>query len=256
MSSPLVPGALVPLALLVLACWLALPGGGLGALPRVRADPGADETHADADRGEAGTAPGWRWRAGAACGAGLGALLLLPGLLAGPAALVVGVLVWRRSATWEPAAQRRRRERVAADLPHVVDLLASCLAVGAAPDEALRQIVPLLDDPVRTELEVWVGRLRWGTDAVTVWTELSRHPQLGRLGSALRRSAESGAPVVEALDRLSVDLRGQRRAEVEERVRQIEVRAAVPLGVCLLPAFLLLGVVPLVAGSALRLLSA
>jgi hypothetical protein len=57
--------------------------------------------------------------------------------------------------------------------------------------------------------------------------------------------------VVAALTRLAQELRTRRRAEVEVRVRQVEVKAAVPLGVCLLPSFVLVGVVPLVAGSAL-----
>ena len=198
--------------------------------------------------------PAVRLRMVAAAGALLAALLVLPvgpGLVVAP---VAGLVVWRRSATWEPAAQRRRRERVAADLPHVVDLLAACIAVGSAPADAFVRVVPLLEGPTRGELGVWADRLRWGTDAVVVWRDLARHPQLGRLGAALRRSAESGAPVGEALDRLSEDLRETRRSEVEAQVRQVEVRTAAPLGVCLLPAFLLLGVVPLVAGSALRLL--
>jgi hypothetical protein len=59
---------------------------------------------------------------------------------------------------------------------------------------------------------------------------------------------------VDALARLGEDLRAGRRAAVEERVRRIEVRAAVPLGACLLPAFVLLAVVPLVAGSVSSLL--
>jgi hypothetical protein len=54
---------------------------------------------------------------------------------------------------------------------------------------------------------------------------------------------------VESLDRLAQDLREVGRTEVEARVRQVEVRTAVPLGVCLLPAFVLVGVVPLVAGA-------
>ena len=45
------------------------------------------------------------------------------------------------------------------------------------------------------------------------------------------------------------DLRQASRSRVEARARAVGVRAALPLGVCLLPAFVLLGVVPLVAGS-------
>jgi hypothetical protein len=36
---------------------------------------------------------------------------------------------------------------------------------------------------------------------------------------------------------------------VGTRARAVGVKAALPLGVCLLPAFVLVGVVPLVAGS-------
>ena len=63
------------------------------------------------------------------------------------------------------------------------------------------------------------------------------------------RAAESGASVADAMARLADDLRLSSRAAVEARARAVGVRAALPLGVCLLPAFVLLGVVPLVAGS-------
>jgi len=240
----------VALALSAVAAWLCVPPSPRLPPPDVSPGPHPGTPSAPSRSGPIG----WRLRATATSGAAVAALLVLPGPLAVVAAVVAGLLVWHRSATWETAAARRRRQRLGDDLPHVVDLLASCLAVGAAPADALARVVPLLGDPTRGELAFWVGRLTWGTDAVTVWSDLARHPQLGRLGAALRRAAESGTPVVDALDRLSEDLRRQRRAEVEERVRQIEVRAALPLGVCLLPAFLLLGVVPLVAGASLHLL--
>jgi Flp pilus assembly protein TadB len=112
----------------------------------------------------------------------------------------------------------------------------------------------VVEPPAAEELAVWVARLQLGADPVAVWAAMGRHDQFGRLGTALRRSAESGAPVTAALGRLAEDLRARRRADVEGRVRQVEVRAAVPLGVCLLPAFVLVGVVPLVAGSVLGLL--
>jgi hypothetical protein len=49
--------------------------------------------------------------------------------------------------------------------------------------------------------------------------------------------------------RLAEDLRRRDRADVESRARSVGVKAALPLGLCLLPAFVLVGVVPLVAGS-------
>jgi Flp pilus assembly protein TadB len=190
-----------------------------------------------------------------ALGAAAAVLLLVPGTAGPPVSVVVGVLVWRRSGQWEGSGARRRRARVDADLPHVVDLLVATVTVGADPGDALGRVSAVVGGPTADELSVWVHRLRLGSDPVSVWADMARHPQLGRLGTTLRRSAESGAPVASALRRLSADLRDRQRAEVESRVRQVEVKSAVPLGVCLLPAFVLVGVVPLVAGSALGFLA-
>jgi Flp pilus assembly protein TadB len=171
------------------------------------------------------------------------------------AAGVAAAATWRRSRSWEPAAVRRRRLRLEAELPWLVDLLTAALGAGLGPVEALVRAAEVSSAEVRRELQVPLARLRLGVDPVSVWSELADHPAFAQLGASLRRATESGAPVVEALARLAQDLRASRRAAVEVRVRRIEVRAAVPLGACLLPAFVLLAVVPLVAGSVSRLLS-
>jgi Flp pilus assembly protein TadB len=80
-----------------------------------------------------------------------------------------------------------------------------------------------------------------------VWRDLAAHPQLGPLGRAVGRAHETGAAMGDAVHRLAVELREREQAEVEARARSIEVRAAAPLGLCLLPAFMVLGVVPMVA---------
>lgn len=196
-----------------------------------------------------------RLRLGATAGVALAVLLLLPGVTGLVAAVLAGSLAFVRTGQLEPASVRRRRARLEADLPHVVDLLLASVAAGAAPAQALARVAEVSAPGIREELGAWVSRLRLGADPVTVWDDLASHPQLGRLGVTLRRSAESGAPVVEALERLASDLRARQRADVESRVRQVEVKAAVPLGVCLLPAFVLVGVVPLVAGSATTFLA-
>jgi pilus assembly protein TadC len=54
--------------------------------------------------------------------------------------------------------------------------------------------------------------------------------------------------VTRAVERLADELARSARAEVEDRARAVGVKAALPLGLCLLPAFLLLGIAPLVAG--------
>lgn len=185
----------------------------------------------------------------AAVGTAVAVLLVIPGPTGIGLSAVAGGAVWWRSRRWESAASRRRRDRLEAELPHVVDLMTAALGAGTAPTTALSLVADAVDETMGRELRGWTARLDLGSDPVSVWTSMARHPELGRLGATLQRSAESGAPVAAALLRLSEELRARQRAAVEERVRQVEVKAAVPLGVCLLPSFVLVGVVPLVAGS-------
>lgn len=188
-------------------------------------------------------------------GAGLLVAMLAPGWLA-LAGLPIGVAAGRRAGRLESRAARRHRERLEHELPHLVDLVRALVTSGAAPDAALRAAAGVVTPDMAVELRPWVGRLLLGSDPVGVWAEVARHPQLGRLGTTLHRSAVTGAPVGESLQRLADDLRAVRRAELHRRVRQVEVRAAAPLGACLLPAFVLVGVVPLVAGVAQSLVLA
>jgi Flp pilus assembly protein TadB len=190
-----------------------------------------------------------RLRGLAAAGAGLTAALVLPGWYAVPAGALASWLVWRHSRAWEDREVRRRREQLAGDVQHVVDLLSAAVSAGASPAYALHEVAALCDDVTAETLSHWSRRLRWGSEPSEVWTDMAAHEQLGALGQALLRSATSGAPVAASLDRLAEDERARHRGAVESRVRQIEVRASAPLGLCLLPAFVLLGIVPLVAGA-------
>lgn len=180
-------------------------------------------------------------------------------LVGGRAGLVVGLLValgcWWVTGRMEPPAVRRRRERLTASLPHAVDLMAACLVVGLSPAAAVEQITEAVETPLRDELAALTARLRLGVDPATVWHDLAAHPQLGPLGRTVARAADSGASVAEAMLHLAEDLRRRRRAGVESHARSVGVKAALPLGVCLLPAFVLVGVVPLVAGSVSVLLT-
>ena len=71
---------------------------------------------------------------------------------------------------------------------------------------------------------------------------------LGALGRALVRAETSGSSVVDAVERLADELERSSLASIEDRARAVGVKAAVPLGLCLLPAFVLIGIVPTVAG--------
>jgi hypothetical protein len=69
------------------------------------------------------------------------------------------------------------------------------------------------------------------------------------LCEALLASERDGLAVGPMLERLSTVSRQQRRQELDAAARQLPVRMAIPLVACVLPSFVLLGVVPLFIGS-------
>lgn len=180
--------------------------------------------------------------------AGVAGALFVGGPAGPPVGVVVAAVTWRISARAEPARVRREREQVRRDLPHLVHLLGSGVRAGAAPGDAVRLACAALPGPAAARLRPVAEQLSLGADPGRVWESLAGDPELAALGRCLARAHETGAPVVAAVDRLADELRALGRSQVEQRARTVGVRAALPLGLCLLPAFLLLGIVPLVAG--------
>jgi len=180
--------------------------------------------------------------------AGVGAALFLPGAAGPPARIVAAVATWVLIGRTEPPEARRDRERVRRDLPHLVGLLAATLRAGAAPGDGVAVVCAALPGPAADRLAGVAARLALGVDPVQVWASLDGDPALAPLGRTIGRAQSTGASVVPAVERLADDLARRARADVEERARAVGVKAALPLGLCLLPAFLLVGIVPLVAG--------
>ena len=161
-----------------------------------------------------------------------------------------------------PRMQRRRRERrrlavLEAGLPEVVDLLA--LAVGAGANVSLavaaagrRGTGPLAAELARVAADV--GRGRRLADALDELPARCGEPTRP-LVSVLTASERYGSPLGPALERLGDDVRRQRQRRAEEAARKVPVLLLFPLVLCILPAFALLTVAPLVAGAlrALRL---
>lgn len=229
---------------LAIICWPSRSAPAVRRLHGLRAGGVPDSAHV------APPVPRVRGRALAAVGAG-GAIALIVGLpwgaVVGAGCAVACHVVLGRL---EPSAVRTRRRRLAADVPVTVDLMAACLRSGSTPVAAAEAVARAVGGPVGDALHGVVALLRLGGDPAESWTVLAKDEELTTLGRAMGRAMSSGAPASTALDHVATEARERRRLLAEEAARKVGVRVAAPLGLCFLPAFVLLGVVPVVAGIA------
>lgn len=190
----------------------------------------------------------------AAGAAALGCLVVAPVPMSLVAALGCLVLVPRLAAHLEPPTSRRRREALARQGPVVADLLAATLASGAPMRSAVAAVSEAVTEPSAGLLRDVVAAVDLGAEPGQAWSVLASTETLREIAAAASRSARTGAPLSAVLARLADDMRRERRVAVEVAARAAGVRAVLPLAVCFLPAFLLLGVVPVVAALATQLL--
>ena len=155
----------------------------------------------------------------------------------------------------ESRADRARREAMARQAPSCSDLLAACLSAGASPAAAARAVADALGDPIAVPLRRLISAHDLGADPLTAWSGLATEPIMRPIARAAVRSAETGAPLAQLLGALADDQRDEGRARAEAAARSAGVRSVAPLAACFLPAFLLVGVVPIVASLALPLLA-
>lgn len=231
--------------------WLAVVATGLSTALLVAGPPrlaGAAAASPAPSSSSAAAGPLLQWRWLWALLAGLGAAVVLDGVIGGAAGVAAAATVWVVAGRAEPRDARRRREEIARDLPHVVALLGAALHAGAAPADAIAVVGRALPGAAADQLRPVAARLALGADPTEVWESVGQDAALGSLGRTMARTHRTGAPVVVAVDRLADELAARVRGDAEDRARTVGVRAAVPLGLCLLPSFLLLGIVPLAAG--------
>ena len=92
--------------------------------------------------------------------------------------------------------------------------------------------------------------LNFGASSTEAWADADPEGALAALSVAFIRSESSGAPIADVLAATAAGLRRRRRREVEVAARSAGVRAVGPLAACFLPAFLLVGTMPVIASMA------
>lgn len=173
-------------------------------------------------------------------------LPVLPPLSAGIALMGVLIPILRRR-----SAQRQRIASYLRHLPEVVDLY--CLATGAGLNVSLaveavadRAPSPFAEEFIRVTRECAVGRrLADALEDVVTRTDEVVRPLITSLVAAERY----GAPLGDSLIRLADEVRAQRRRRAEEAARRVPVKLLFPLVLCILPAFGLLTMAPVLVSA-------
>ena len=181
----------------------------------------------------------------------VGAASALVGLATfGPSvALTVGVVVVVSLLVRRVA--RARRQRVEVDVALSIDLLGAAVACGSLPALALAAVAPGGGGPVGQVFAEAATALSLGVDPALVWARVGTAvPALGPAARACARAASSGAGVADELFRLAAAARADAQVRRRRRLERAGVWLVLPLGLCFLPAFVLVAVVPVVLSAA------
>jgi tight adherence protein C len=171
-------------------------------------------------------------------------LMPIPGPLLAPFLCFVGV----RAPLFAAArAAKRRRAEIDAEIPQLLDLLAAGSSAGLAAPLALRRAADGLQGPLAHELRVSLDAVDLGSrwrDELRSLADRLQLPDLARAVSTVTRTETLGSSLSDSTVELAATVRAARRAATTERARTAPVKMLFPLVFLVLPAFLLLTVVP------------
>ena len=172
-------------------------------------------------------------------------LVLVPGVAAVPLAALFGgaafVLLGRlptRAIGRAPSGQ----------VAEALDFLAVCLDVGRPMSLAVAAVAEASPEPSRALLRRVGAHLALGRAGPDAWEELRDDPVWGSVAVDIARAERSGTPVAALLRVHADDARRESRDAAIKAARTVGVRSVMPLMLCFLPSFILVGVVPIIAG--------
>ena len=131
-------------------------------------------------------------------------------------------------------------------VPVVLELVCAALEAGLPTESALRAAFAVAGDEAGGHSLLGADAGRRTTAAPPQWIAMAR---------ALDLADRTGASAAVLLRSAASDERARRRAGVRLASGRLGVRLVLPLGLAVLPAFVLLGVAPVVLGLAERVLS-
>lgn len=123
-----------------------------------------------------------------------------------------------------------------------LDVFAACLRSGLGPHQVARCLATY------GRLPVWAtvsALLEVGASPETAWGECASIPGLEELAAIVRNSHRSGASMATNAAELAASLRERGQHQAQAAAARAGVLIALPLTLCFLPAFILIGLLPI-----------
>jgi pilus assembly protein TadC len=152
-----------------------------------------------------------------------------------------------------PTPMRRSHPRPGDPLAaaFTLEVLAACLRSGMAVSAAAVATAPSAPPSFAHLLRRAADLLALGADPSTAWsTPAPADDRAEALLRLARRSAASGTMLAQGITELATQFREDAADAARAAAERAGVLIAGPLGLCYLPAFVCLGIVPVVAGLA------
>lgn len=134
--------------------------------------------------------------------------------------------------------------RTSVDAALALDVMAGLLLAGQSLTAALGLLGRYL--PGCEPLLQVSARLGYGVDWTQSWAPVADDRELASLRDELEFAARTQVASADVLHAAASALRRNRRRRAEKLASELGIRLVLPLGTCLLPSFICLGVIPLV----------
>ena len=137
-----------------------------------------------------------------------------------------------------------KEKNAATDPALVLDIMAQLFASGNSLASGLAAVGEHLPG-CRPLIQV-AHHLKLGLDWETAWQHTTDDPHPTQLAHELRFVHTSAVPAAHMLTTAATALRANRKRLAEQLAQELAIRLVLPTGICLLPSFILLGIIPMV----------
>lgn len=178
--------------------------------------------------------------------AGVAAGFVLSLVIGGPLGVLTGVVAGAGvTVAMGYLAPKTDTEDLVRQLPDALEFLAVCLEAGLPMSRAVETVADVSPEATAQVLRRVAAHLLLGRSGPLAWDELRDHQAWGPAAADIARAERSGTSLIGVLRVHAQDARTQRHELASKKARTVGVKSVVPLMACFLPAFILVGVVPI-----------